>query len=527
MKSKTILYNERARKILERGMYLLNESVSSTLGPKGRNVVLEKKGSIPQIVNDGITIAKEIRIRNKIQNTGVALIRQAASKTNEIAGDGTTTATTLASEIIKHGMRNVAAGANPIMLKRGMDKAAQFVVRQVTELSKPVEDIDQIKKIATISSGNRKFASLIAEALLSVGREGLISLEESKLTSTELEITEGMSFNRGFISGYFIDNQEKMETVLENPIVLLTGKKIKLVKQDLLPILELVSATRSPLLIISDNIEKDALATLIVNKLRGTLNVVAVKAPGFGDRRDIILDDLALITDGTVITEHSGLNFKNMDLTTLGKAKKIIIRKESTTIISDLNKKKVFERCEQLKRQLSKTDSNYEQEKIQERLAKLSGGIAVIKVGAATETEMKDHKLRLEDAINAARAAVEEGVLPGGGSMLTHTSVKLLEWAKRNLHNDELLGALIVEKALTAPIRRIAKNAGKNGSIIVSKIKNSPFGTGYNASNNTFQDLWEYGVIDPAKVVRSSLQNAVSIASMVLTTECIIVDKSK
>ncbi len=526
MKSKTILYQEDARKALERGMDTLAEAVSITLGPKGRNVVLEKKYGTPQIVNDGVTIAKEINLADNLENTGVSLIRQAASKTNDVAGDGTTTATVLAYAIIKQGMRNVAAGANPIVLKRGIEKATQFVVRKITEYARPIENIDDITKVATISAGNdTSVGSLIANAIDKVGREGLISLEESKSTSTELEITEGMGFDRGFISGYFVTNTERMEIVLENPLVLLTDKKIRVIKEDLLPTLELVSKTNQSLLIISDTVEKEALATLIVNKLRGILNVVAVRAPGFGDRRKAILEDLAILTDGTVVTEDAGLSLQKMEIETLGKARRIIVGKESTTIISDANKEKVLQRCEQLRRQLETTDSTYEREKIQERLAKLSGGVAVIKVGAATETEMKDRKLRLEDAVNATKAAVEEGIVPGGGSTLVHISSELLEWSKENLKDDELLGALIVEKALSAPVRRIASNAGQNGAIITEKIKDSEFNFGYDASSNEFQDMYKIGIIDPAKVTRSTLQNAASIASMVLTTECIIVDK--
>ena len=524
---KTILYQEDARKALERGMDILAEAVSVTLGPKGRNVVLEKKFGTPQIVNDGVTIAKEINLQDTLENTGVSLIRQAASKTNDVAGDGTTTATVLAYAIIKQGMRNVAAGANPIVLKRGIEKATQFVVRKITEYARPIEDIDDITKVATISAGNdASVGTLIANAINKVGREGLISLEESKSTTTELEITEGMGFDRGFISGYFVTNTERMEVVLENPYVLLTDKRITLIKQDLVPTLELVSKTNQPLLIISDNVEKEALATLIVNKLRGILNVVAVRAPGFGDRRKAILEDLAILTGGQVVCADAGLSLEKMDLETLGKARRIVVSKESTTIIADSNRDKVLGRCEQLRRQLETTDSTYEKEKLQERLAKLSGGVAIIKVGAATETEMKDRKLRLEDAINATKAAVEEGIVPGGGSTLVHISQELLEWAKETLKEDELLGALIVEKSLSAPLKRIASNAGENGAIIVERVKESPFEIGYNAATNEFVDMYEAGIIDPTKVTRSTLQNAASIASMVLTTECIIVDKA-
>jgi chaperonin GroEL len=394
MAAKTILYQEEARKALERGMDILAEAVSITLGPKGRNIVLEKAYGAPQIVNDGVTIAKEINLKDNLENTGVCLIRQAASKTNDVAGDGTTTATVLAHALVKMGMRNVAAGANPIVLKRGIDKATQFVVMKITEYARPVENISEITKVATISSGNDKeVGALIADAINKVGREGLISLEEGKSTENELEVTEGMGFDRGFISGYFVTNTEKMEITLENPYILLTDKKITVVKQDLLPTLELITKTGQPLLIISDNVEKEALATLIINKIRGILNVVAVRAPGFGDRRKAMLDDLAVLTGGEVISADAGLTLEKMEIESLGRARRVIIGKESTTIISDSNKKDVLARCEQLRRQLETNDSTYEREKLQERLAKLSGGVAVIKVGASTETEMKDKKI--------------------------------------------------------------------------------------------------------------------------------------
>jgi chaperonin GroEL len=528
MPAKTILYQEEARKAIEKGMDILAEAVSITLGPKGRNVVLEKKFGTPQIVNDGVTIAKEINLKGNLENTGVALIRQAASKTNDVAGDGTTTATVLAYAIIKQGMRNVAAGANPIVLKRGIEKATQFVVRKVIEYARPIESISDITKVATISAGNDVMVgSLIASAIEKVGREGLISLEEGKSTVTELEITEGMGFDLGVISGYFVTNTERMEVVLENPYILLTDKKITLVKQDLLPTLELVSKTNRPLLIISDSVEKEALATLIINKLRGILNVVAVRAPGFGDRRKSLLEDLAVLTGGQVISADAGLSLEKMEIETLGNARRVIIGKDFTTIISDSNKDQVFARCEQLRRQLQTLESTYEKEKIQERLAKLSGGVAVIKVGAATETEMKDRKLRLEDAVNATKAAVEEGIVPGGGATLTHIADELLEWAKANLLEDELIGALIVEKALSSPLKRIASNAGENGAVIAERVKKENFEIGYNAATNEYVNMYDAGIIDPAKVTRSTLQNAASIASMVLTTECIIVDKAE
>jgi chaperonin GroEL len=423
-------------------------------------------------------------------------------------------------------MRNVAAGANPIVLKRGIEKATQFVVSKIIDYARPIENLSDITKVATISAGNDSdVGSLIASAIDKVGREGLISLEEGKSTVNELEITEGMGFERGFISGYFVTNQERMEVVLDNAFVLITDKKITLVKQDLLPTLELITKTNRPLLIISDNVEKEALATLIINKMRGILNVVAVRAPGFADRRKALLADLAVLTGGQVVSGDAGLTLENVELEMLGEARRVIVGKESTTIISDANKQAVLARCEQLRRQLETSDSSYEKEKLQERLAKLSGGVAVIKVGAATETEMKDRKLRLEDAVNATKAAVEEGIVPGGGTTLAHISEELLEWAKDNLLEDELIGALIVEKALSAPLRKIATNAGQNGAVILERVKDAEFEVGYNAAKNELADMFEAGVIDPAKVTRSTLQNATSIASMVLTTECIIVDK--
>ena len=526
MSSKTILYQESSRKALEMGMDILAKAVSITLGPKGRNVVLGNKYGTPQIVNDGVTIAKEINLTNNLENTGVSLIRQAASKTNEVAGDGTTTATVLAYAIIKQGMQNVAAGANPIILKRGIERATDFVVNKIMAYARPIKNRSYITKVATISAGNDfEVGSLIARAFSKVGREGLVSVEEGKATVNEIEITEGMRFERGFISGYFVTNQERMEAVLENAYVLLTEKKIKIVKRDLLPTLELIAKTNQPLLIISDNVQKEALATLVINKIRGILNVVAVRAPGFGDHRKTLLSDLAVLTGGQVITPEAGYSLQNIAINSLGRARRIIVEKEFTTIISDINKSEVLVRCEQLRRQLEMSDSVYEKEKITERVNKLSGGVAVIRVGGATETEMKDRKLRLEDAVNATTAAVEEGVVPGGGTTLTYISEELYEWAKENLLEDELVGALIVEKALSAPLKKIASNAGQNGSVICNKVKESDFEFGYDASKDEFVNIFELGVIDPAKVTRSTLQNAASIASMVLTTECIIVDK--
>ncbi|WP_373527611.1 chaperonin GroEL [Nostoc sp.] len=523
--AKRIIYNENARRALERGIDILAEAVAVTLGPKGRNVVLEKKFGAPQIVNDGVTIAKEIELEDHIENTGVALIRQAASKTNDAAGDGTTTATVLAHAIVKEGLRNVAAGANAISLKRGIDKATAFLVEKIKEHARPVEDSKAIAQVGAISAGNdEEVGQMIAQAMDKVGKEGVISLEEGKSMFTELEITEGMRFDKGYISPYFATDAERMEAVFDEPFLLLTDKKIALV-QDLVPVLEQVARAGRPLVIIAEDIEKEALATLVVNRLRGVLNVAAVKAPGFGDRRKALLEDIAVLTGGQLITEDAGLKLDNTKLDSLGKARRITITKDSTTIVAEGNEAAVKARVEQIRRQIDETESSYDKEKLQERLAKLSGGVAVVKVGAATETEMKDKKLRLEDAINATKAAVEEGIVPGGGTTLAHLAPELETWAKSNLKDEELIGALIVVRALPAPLKRIAENAGQNGAVIAERVKEKEFNVGYNAATNEFVDLLAAGIVDPAKVTRSALQNAASIAGMVLTTECIIVDK--
>ncbi|OIP72697.1 MAG: chaperonin GroL [Oscillatoriales cyanobacterium CG2_30_44_21] len=523
--AKKIIYNEDARRALERGMDILAEAVAVTLGPKGRNVVLEKKFGSPQIVNDGVTIAKEIELEDNVENTGVALIRQAASKTNDAAGDGTTTATVLAHAIVKEGLRNVAAGANSIALKRGIDKATTFLVAKIKEHAKPIEDSKAIAQVGTISSGNdEEVGAMIAQAMDKVGREGVISLEEGKSMVTELEVTEGMRFDKGYISPYFVTDAERMEASFEEPLLLITDKKIALV-QELVPVLEQVARSGRPLIIIAEDIEKEALATLVVNRLRGVLNVAAIKAPGFGDRRKAMLEDLATLTGAQVITEDAGLRLDAVKLDQLGKARRVIITKDSTTIVADGNEEAVKTRVEQIRRQIEETESSYDKEKLQERLAKLSGGVAVIKVGAATETEMKDRKLRLEDAINATKAAVEEGIVPGGGTTLTHLAPELHTWATANLTGEELTGAIIVSKALSAPVKRIAQNAGFNGAVIAENIREKDFNIGFNASTGEFEDMFAAGIVDPAKVTRSALQNAASIAGMILTTECIVVDK--
>nr|YP_010337240.1 chaperonin GroEL [Pseudoerythrocladia kornmannii]QUE28321.1 GroEL [Pseudoerythrocladia kornmannii]UNJ16825.1 chaperonin GroEL [Pseudoerythrocladia kornmannii] len=523
--AKKILYQDNARQALEKGMDILAEAVAVTLGPKGRNVVLSRKNQSPQIINDGVSIAKEIQLEDHIENTGVALIRQAASKTNDVAGDGTTTATILAHAIVKQGLKSLAAGSNPIAIKRGVEKAAMFVVNQITEFAEPVENLDAIASVGAISAGNdNEIGDMIASAIKRVGREGIISLEEGKSTKTELEITEGMKVDKGFISPYFVTDMQKMEVTLDNPLLLITDKKITLVQQELVPILEKITKTGKPLLIIADDIEKEVLATLIVNKLRNILNVVAIRAPGFGDRRKALLQDIAVLTNGQLITEDLGVNFDQIDISMLGAARSITISKDSTVIIADENKQNVKARCEQLRRQIETSDSNYLKENLQQRLAKLAGGVAIIKVGAATEVEMKDRKLRLEDALNATRAAIEEGIVPGGGSTLTHIAQQLEIWNKQNLSDDELVGANIVAKALTTPLKRIASNAGHNGSVIIEKVENSSKSMGYNASNNCITDMYEAGIIDPAKVTRSAMQNAASISGMFLTTECIVVE---
>lgn len=524
--AKKILYQDNARRALERGMEIMVEAVSVTLGPKGRNVVLEKSYGSPQIVNDGVTIAKEINLQDHIENTGVSLIRQAAAKTNDVAGDGTTTATVLAYSMVKEGLKNVAAGANPISLKLGMEKASQYIVTQINEFAQPVEDIQSIEQVASISAGNdSKIGALISDALAKVGKEGLISLEEGKGIQTELEVTEGMKLDKGFVSPYFITNPEKMEVSYDNPYILLTDRKITLVQQDLLPILEQVTKTKRPLVIIAQDVEKEALATLILNKLRGIVNVVAVRAPGFGELRKLMLEDIGILTGASVITEEAGLTLENIQLNLLGEARRVIVTKENTTIIGNGSTLEFIKiRCEQLRKQVNLAETAYEKEKLQDRIAKLSGGIAVIKVGALTETEMKDKKLRLEDAINATRAAVEEGIVPGGGTTLVHLSENLTTWAKINLKEDELIGAMIISKAILAPLRRITENAGINGPVTIEKVQKQDFEVGYNAAKNKFGNMYLEGIVDPAKVTRSGLQNATSIASMILTTECIIVN---
>lgn len=525
MSGKTILYNEEARRALMKGISIMVEAVSVTLGPKGRNVVLEKKFSSPQIINDGVTIAKEIELADNLENTGVSLIRQAASKTNDVAGDGTTTATVLAFAMVTEGLKNVTAGANPVSLKLGMEKAVNYLVSQINDFSQPVEDLRSIAQVASISAGNdQEIGDMIASALDKVGKDGVISLEEGKSTFTELTISEGMRFDKGFISPYFITNPERMESIFENPYVLITDKKITLVKQDLLPVLEQVARTKRPLLIIAADVEKEALTTLILNKLRNVVNVVAVRAPGFGNRRKPLLEDIAILTRGTVITDETGLSLENIDLNQLGEARRVVVTKDDTTVINDGTEVEVSAHCENLRKQIKLTDEPYIREQLQDRIARLSGGVAVIKVGAVTETEMREKKLRLEDAINATRAAVEEGIVPGGGTTFVHLTESLKQWAKANLREDELIGAMILAKSIKAPLARIVSNSGRNSAIILEKLETVDFKIGYDAATESFGDMFEFGIVDPAKVTRSALQNAASIAGMILTTECVVVN---
>jgi len=523
--AKAILYKDTARWTLEKGFDALTEAVAVTLGPKGRNIVLEKKFGAPQIVNDGVTIAKEIELEDPTENTGISLLRQAASKTNDVAGDGTTTAIVLAHAMLKEGLRNVTAGADPLTVKRGIDKATEFVIEKIKEHARPIKDSRDIEQVATISAGNDpEVGRIVAEAMERVGKEGVISLEEGRSTTTELEVTEGMRFDRGYVSPYFVTDPERMEAVLEEPHILITDRKITMV-QDLVPILEQIARTGKPLLIIADDIEKEALATLVVNHLRGVLRVAAVKAPGFGAQRKAMLEDIAALTGGQVISEDTGLKLENVRLEMLGKARRAIVTKDDTTIVAEGNEEAVKARIEQIRRQIQEVESSYDKEKLQQRLAKLAGGVAVIKVGAATETELKDRKLRLEDAINATKAAVEEGIVPGGGTTIAHIAPQLEEWAKSQMKDEELTGTMIVARALYAPLRRIADNAGANGAVIVERVRELPFDEGYDAVANKFVNMFEAGIVDPAKVTRSALQNAASIGGMVLTTEGVVVEK--
>jgi chaperonin GroEL len=521
MAAKDLQFNESARRSLERGVNILADAVKVTLGPKGRNVVLEKKFGSPSIVNDGVTIAKEIEVEDKFENMGAQLVREVASKTNDVAGDGTTTATVLAQAIVREGMRNVAAGSNPTIIKRGIDKAVEAAIAEIRRIATPVEGAEAITNVATISANDRTIGELVAKAMEAVGKDGVITVEESKGTQTELELVEGMQFDKGYISPYMVTDAERMEAVLDEPYIFLYEKKISAVA-DLIKPLETVSRAGRPLVIISEDVDGEALATLVVNKIRGILNVVAVKAPGFGDRRKAMMEDIAILTGGKFITEDLGIKLENLDdLSYFGRAKRIVITKEDTIIVEGAgDADAIHGRIAQIKAQIGHSDSDYDREKLQERLAKLAGGVAVIKVGAATETELKEKKLRIEDALSATRAAVEEGIVPGGGTTL----LKAIDAINAGEYTgDEKIGAAIIARALEAPLRTIAENAGQEGSVVVSKVREG--GLGYNAATNTYEDLMAAGVVDPAKVTRSAIQNAASIAGLVLTTEALIAER--
>ncbi|MCL6592921.1 MAG: chaperonin GroEL [Alicyclobacillus sp.] len=520
--AKQIKFSEDARRAMLRGVDALADAVKVTLGPKGRNVVLEKKFGSPLITNDGVTIAKEIEFEDPFENMGAQLVKEVATKTNDVAGDGTTTATVLAQSMIREGLKNVAAGANPMVLRRGIEKAVNAVVEEIKRIAKPVEGRENIAQVAAISAGDPEIGVLIADAMEKVGKDGVITVEESKGFTTELEVVEGMQFDRGYISPYMITDTDKMEAVLEEPYILITDKKVSSLA-DLLPVLERVVKTGRPLLLIAEDVEGEALATLVVNKLRGTFTAVAVKAPGFGDRRKAMLQDIAILTGGQVISEELGLELKNTDIFQLGRARQVRVNKENTIIVDGAGDKKEIEgRIAQIKVQIEETTSDFDREKLQERLAKLAGGVAVIKVGAATETELKEKKLRIEDALNATRAAVEEGIVAGGGTAMINVIPAL---DKVQAAGDELTGLNLVRKALEAPVRQIADNAGVEGSVIVERLKKEPVGFGYNAATGEWVDMMKAGIVDPAKVTRSALQNAASVAAMFLTTEAVVADK--
>ncbi|WP_313165664.1 chaperonin GroEL [Sedimentibacter sp.] len=524
--AKIIKFNEDARRSMEKGVNALADTVKVTLGPKGRNVVLNKTFGSPVITNDGVTIAREIELSDPYENMGAQLVKEVATKTNDVAGDGTTTATLLAQAIIREGLKNVAAGANPMILKKGIQKAVEAAVAELKNATKSVETSEEIAQIASISAGDEEIGKLIADAMEKVGKDGVITVEESKTMGTELTVVEGMQFDRGYLSAYMVTNTEKMEAVLENPYILITDKKITNI-QEILPILEQIVQTGRSLVIIAEDIEGEALATLVVNKLRGTFNCVAVKAPGFGDRRKEMLRDIAILTGGQVISEELGYDLKEATIDMLGNAGTVKIDKENTIIVNGSGSQdEIAERVKQIKAQWEESTSDFDKEKLQERLAKLTGGVAVINVGAATETEMKDKKLRIEDALNATRAAVEEGLVSGGGVALLSTTKVVAEIAE-TLTGDAKTGAKIIEKALEEPVRQIAANAGLEGSVIVEKVKNSEKGIGFDALNERYINMIEAGIVDPTKVVRSALQNASSVASMLLTTEAAVADEPK
>jgi len=519
--AKEIKYSEDARKALLNGVDQLANAVKVTLGPKGRNVVLDKQFGSPLITNDGVTIAKDIELEDRFENMGAQLVSEVASKTNDVAGDGTTTATVLAQAMIREGLKNVTAGANPVGIRRGIESAVETAVKELQNISDTIEDKESIAQVASISSGDDQVGGLIAEAMERVGNDGVITIEESKGFATELEVVEGMEFDRGYASPYMITDQDKMEAVLEDPYILITDKKISNI-QEVLPVLEAVVQEGKPILIIAEDVEGEALATLVVNKLRGTFNAVAVKAPGFGDRRKAMLEDIAVLTGGEVITEDLGLDLKSTEITQLGRAAKVVVSKENTTIVEGAgNPANIEARVAQIRSELEETTSEFDGDKLQERLAKLAGGVAVIKVGAATETELKERKLRMEDALNSTRAAVEEGIVSGGGTALINVYNKV---AALELEGDEETGASIVLRALEEPVRQIAENAGLEGSIVVERLKGEQVGVGFDAAKGEWVNMIEAGIVDPTKVTRSALQHAASVAAMFLTTETVIAD---
>jgi len=522
MPAKQLIYDEQARRALERGVNKVADAVKVTLGPKGRNVVLDKKWGSPTITKDGVTVAKEIELEDPYENMGAQLCKEVASKTNDVAGDGTTTATVLAQAIVNEGLRYVAAGGNPIAVKRGIDKAVELVISEIKKTAKPIKDKEQVEFVATIAGNDAEIGQHVAEAMDKVGKDGVITVEESKGRDTALEVVEGMQFDRGYISPYFVTDPERMEAVMDDPLILIHEKKISNA-QEFVGFLEKAAQTRRPILVIAEDIEGDALATIVLNKIRGVLQIAAVKAPGFGDRRKAMLEDIAILTKGQFISEDLGTKLENVNVGMMGTAKKVVITKEETTIIEGAGSKEdVMGRIAQIKAQIEKTDSNYDREKLQERLAKLSGGVAVIKVGASTETELKEKKHRYEDALSATRAAVEEGIVPGGGVTLVLAS-KALENTK--FEGDELTGINIVKRALEEPLRTIAGNAGLEGSVIIDKVRNAKAGFGLNAITGEIVDMVKAGIVDPAKVTRSAVQNAASIAGLVLTTEALVVEK--
>ncbi|MCZ8138607.1 MAG: chaperonin GroEL [Armatimonadota bacterium] len=522
MPAKTLAFDEVARRALERGVNKVADAVKVTLGPKGRNVILDKKWGSPTITKDGVTVAKEVELEDPYENMGAQLCKEVASKTNDVAGDGTTTATVLAQSILNEGLRYVAAGGNPIAVKRGIDKAVEAVVANIKATAQPVKDKEQIEFVATIAGNDNEIGKQVAEAMDKVGKDGVITVEESKGRETSLEIVEGMQFDRGYISPYFVTDPERMEAVLENPLILIHEKKISSA-QDLLPFLEKVAQARRPIILLAEDIEGEALATVVLNKIRGVLQIAAVKAPGFGERRKAMLEDIAILTKGSFISEDLGTKLENVTIDMLGTAKKVVITKEDTTIIEGAGSKdEVMGRISQIKAQMENTESNYDREKLQERLAKLSGGVAVIKVGASTETELKEKKHRYEDALSATRAAVEEGIVPGGGTTLLRSQSVL---DALNAEGDELTGVNIVRRALEAPIRQISENAGLEGSVIVEQVRSAKAGIGLNAATGEMVDMVASGIVDPAKVTRSTLMNAASIAGLMLTTEAMVAEK--